>query len=1197
MKQTFFRAFFLVPLFIVACSDGRLQQRQVPSDLDQSVVVPASGGGVAARHGVPEGPGSVSQMDEALGVPTFTWADDVPADTLRLRQTMSHEEAARAYLADYAPRYGFSATIAQDMKTKSVHDTGSGPVIVQLVRSASVTTFDGEVRAVDVFRDELKLLMRPDHSLVAISGSLTPQAGESATGLRLRFKQSPESALAFAITELSGIGHGEQDFSLASDPAATNDPRYTLSGDSPLTLIGQARVRPVVFPLPQGLEPAYYLELEVGVGDGKESDFYAYVIASSDGRVLFRKNLSDDAHSYRVYATEDGFPLDSPYGDTTPHPAGTPNGYSADAAASAILLELAHGPISTNDPWLADDATKLAGNNVVAFADIAAPNGLSEGDLEVEVTSPGVFDRAFDTALTANASPDQIKAATTNLFYVVNFLHDWFYDAGFDEASGNAQLDNYGRGGKDKDPLSAEAQDNSGRNNANMRTPADGAPPRMQMYVYDNPRAPTVTFSAQMPVSAQQFAGASFGPKQYLVEPDDVFLVEDDTAPSLDGCSAFKNGALVAGKVAVVERGTCPFVDKAKNAELAGVRALLVLNNQPEMLESLGGTAPEISIPVVMIDQESGNALRQLLESGVPIMAMFERLAPIDRDGTLDTLIVAHEWGHYISNRLVHDSAGLVTNQSRGLGEGWGDFLSLLLTVKESDLALPNNEQYGGAYAMAQYTSYGGDKKNGYYYGIRRAPYSTNFEINPLTLKHIQNDVPLPEIERGYAFGQSGKDNAEVHNTGEVWAGMLWECYAALLRDETHGRSFAEKQDLMKRYLVASLKLTPASPTMLEARDAVLAAALANDAKDYELFWQAFARRGAGIRAKGPGKASADNVGVTESFKVGADIAITRLALKDAQELCTADGIFDNGETATLEITLKNVGIGSVAPTALVASPTPGVLVAGGGFVTFQSTGPMQTAKATITVTADSLADITRLDLDVTASDPALVLPPVQSRISFMVNFDTALDASAADDVEAPLTAWTAAHASGAGLTDFDWLRLPLSVEQTVWLGPNLPATSDLQLVSPPLQVASDADLVLSFKHFYALEKAPDDKGVEHAYDGGVIELSLDGTSWIDVGESASPGYTDTLESEGSENPLKGRRAYSGESPGFPEPQSVALNLGRTYAGKTVQLRFRVGNDQAVRFFGWAVDDIALAGITHTPFTKRIPNRPQSCPQ
>ena len=49
------------------------------------------------------------------------------------------------------------------------------------------------------------------------------------------------------------------------------------------------------------------------------------------------------------------------------------------------------------------------------------------------------------------------KAAVTQLFYDVNFFHDWYYDVGFDEKAGNAQKDNYGRGGIEGDALLAPA--------------------------------------------------------------------------------------------------------------------------------------------------------------------------------------------------------------------------------------------------------------------------------------------------------------------------------------------------------------------------------------------------------------------------------------------------------------------------------------------------------------------------------------------------------------------------------------------------------------------------------------------------------------------------------------------------------------------------------------------------------------------
>jgi hypothetical protein len=81
----------------------------------------------------------------------------------------------------------------------------------------------------------------------------------------------------------------------------------------------------------------------------------------------------------------------------------------------------------------------------------------------------------------------QSMAAMTQLFYVNNWMHDWWYDSGFDEAAGNAQADNFGRGGIAGDVLLAEGQDaalEGARNNANMSTPMDGASPTMQMYLW-----------------------------------------------------------------------------------------------------------------------------------------------------------------------------------------------------------------------------------------------------------------------------------------------------------------------------------------------------------------------------------------------------------------------------------------------------------------------------------------------------------------------------------------------------------------------------------------------------------------------------------------------------------------------------------------------------------------------------------------
>ncbi|HEY0430767.1 MAG TPA: M36 family metallopeptidase, partial [Pyrinomonadaceae bacterium] len=77
-----------------------------------------------------------------------------------------------------------------------------------------------------------------------------------------------------------------------------------------------------------------------------------------------------------------------------------------------------------------------------------------------------------------------VYPGTLSLFYYTNLLHDYLYGIGFTEATWNFQQDNFGLGGAGQDALSAQVQDGSGTDNANMGTPNDGSPPRMQMFLF-----------------------------------------------------------------------------------------------------------------------------------------------------------------------------------------------------------------------------------------------------------------------------------------------------------------------------------------------------------------------------------------------------------------------------------------------------------------------------------------------------------------------------------------------------------------------------------------------------------------------------------------------------------------------------------------------------------------------------------------
>jgi hypothetical protein len=85
----------------------------------------------------------------------------------------------------------------------------------------------------------------------------------------------------------------------------------------------------------------------------------------------------------------------------------------------------------------------------------------------------------------------------------------------------------------------------------------------------------------------------------------------DAAGPSAnDGCSAFTNAAAVAGKIAIVRRGTCGFTVKAKNAQNAGARAIIIANNAVGGGPlGLGGADPTVTIPAISVGTDEGTAL------------------------------------------------------------------------------------------------------------------------------------------------------------------------------------------------------------------------------------------------------------------------------------------------------------------------------------------------------------------------------------------------------------------------------------------------------------------------------------------------------------------------------------------------------------------------------------------------------------
>jgi hypothetical protein len=228
-------------------------------------------------------------------------------------------------------------------------------------------------------------------------------------------------------------------------------------------------------------------------------------------------------------------------------------------------------------------------------------------------------------------------------------------------------------------------------------------------------------------------------------------------------------------------------------------------------------------------------------------MYVFESPTP-QRDGDLDATIILHEYAHGLSCRLVGGGVGIKDLQPRGLGEGWSDFYALAL-LAPTNSSLAAHYPLGG-YAMFGVNNYAGHFDNpgdNYYFGIRRYPYSTNLQVNPLIFSDIESLAPHAGAHRSPLF--AGSSAGEVHNVGEVWCSMLWDARANLIAK----LGYTPGNNLSLQLVTDGMKLSPPNPTFVQARDAILQAeqVLCKGTNSAAL-WTAFAKRGLGFAAQAP---------------------------------------------------------------------------------------------------------------------------------------------------------------------------------------------------------------------------------------------------------------------------------------------------------------------------------------------------------
>jgi subtilisin-like proprotein convertase family protein len=490
-----------------------------------------------------------------------------------------------------------------------------------------------------------------------------------------------------------------------------------------------------------------------------------------------------------------------------------------------------------------------------------------------------------------------------------------------------------------------------------------------------------------------------------------------------------------------------------------------------------------------------------------------------NRDGDLDNGIVAHEYGHGISNRFTGGPSNVscLGNAEQG-GEGWSDYMSLMMgtnwataTVNDGTIA-----RGIGTYALNQPVT--GT-------GIREFPYSTNIAVFPFTYANLPGRV-VP------------------HGVGSVWCGMIWEMTWEIIRQD----NFIEPNFLnpsgavstwrgnaaAMKLVMEGMRLQPCQPGFVDARNAILTADANIFGGRYNCaIWKAFAKRGLGRNASQGASTSATD-GVAD-FTVDAGAFAFAPNVATAPEASTIT--YTNNVTTGLCTPMTNYVLRDTLPLSVtyVSNTGGGTYIPATRVVEFPVNLPINSnATFTTTVTVNNgtyFAPVTHLN------DPVTAIAPNWTASSTTANVWQ-------------VSATSVRSAPSAFLTP----DAAVSSQQILTLATQIP------LPSGPAAFSS-----LSFWHRFSTEAT---------FDGGVVEISTNnGATWADAGQYMTGlRYTGVLSTDNTF--LGGRNAFQGNSGAT--FQQTTVNLA-AFAGQNILVRFRFASDPSVGGTGWFIDDILIS--------------------
>lgn len=523
-----------------------------------------------------------------------------------------------------------------------------------------------------------------------------------------------------------------------------------------------------------------------------------------------------------------------------------------------------------------------------------------------------------------------------------------------------------------------------------------------------------------------------------------------------------------------------------------------------------------------------------------------------DRDGDFDAEIIVHELTHGLFGRLHN---GVNGTQAGQMNEGTADFFAHVLLSNFSDPI--NTVSTTGGYATLLLRS--STFTSNYYYGIRRFPKAVlaftggpnNRPHNPLTFADI--DPAQMNLDNGAFAPAFVGSTTSVHDGGEIWSSMMWEVRAKIV--QRLGAEAGNRRVL--QLAMDGMKVAPSNPTMIQERNAIIAAAQANgNSADIADIWAGFALRGMGFSAKNP----TGNT-VIEGYDLpNAALAETGFSVADLSPGGDNDGFTEPGETVQLTVPITN-------NTGKTVTNVVGV-VTGGGSANYGTLTNGQTVSRQIAYTIPGNAacgSVHSVNITVNSDVGAGNTETRSFRLGAPVFGGTSQNF---DGVTAPAlpSGWTQNN-SGSNTGWVTSAALAGSLPNAAY-APSPATPGQAELITSARITSATAQL--TFKNFY---------NTESTWDGAVLDIQIGSGAYQEIvaagGSFVSGGYNTTMNAS---SPFGAQRAWSGNSVAF---INTVVNLPAAANGQTVNLRWRIvsdASDTAAGVPGQRIDDVALTG-------------------